>query len=71
MLPVPRCYGCQDCSTYPTNDCYFTKLQLFTGSEQVKVDWVANPKPAQDRKCNENVNIEDQSTVTIIFNDQN
>lgn len=66
-----ECYGCQNCATYPTNNCEFTKLQLFTDGEPVKVDWKANPFPSQDRKCNEEVDIIDPATVTVIFNSNN
>ena len=45
-----RCYGCQDCSTYPTQPSYFTDLQLFiTKDTPAHINWVPNQFPAKDR----------------------
>jgi len=66
-----ECYGCQDCSTYPTQPSYFTDLQLFiTKDTPAHINWVPNQFPAKDRKCHEGVDIVNDATVTIEFNTQ-
>jgi len=62
-----ECYGCQDCSTYPTQPSKFTKMSITQGGKPVAVEWEANPKPAQDRKCHESIQIISGAEVTIGF----
>lgn len=62
-----ECYGCQDCSTYPQKPSKFTKMSITQGGSDVDIEWKANPKPAQDRKCHESIDIISGQEVTIGF----
>jgi len=63
-----ECYGCRDCSTYPKAPVNFTDMTLTTGNGPVRsFAWEKNPKPQPDQKCNENVHIQDQTSVLYTF----
>lgn len=62
-----ECYGCQDCSTYPSNPTYFTHLALTCGGKPCPPSWRANPDMDPVKKCHEGLSIQDPATVTITF----
>ena len=64
-----ECYGCSSCSTYPQQPVEFSNLQLFKGAKDVtsEVQWLANPKPQKDQKCNEATSVTGPDHVSISF----
>jgi len=63
-----ECYGCVDCSTYPSkNPSVFTNLALTKNSAPVVADWKINPKPNPTRFCTETITVQSPTGVTITF----
>jgi len=65
-----ECYGCQGCSTYPTQPITFTDNKLYQAGKQVTVpgsSWEINPKPAKTLKCHEKTSVADNGDTTIAF----
>jgi len=62
-----ECYGCTDCSTYPTQPCAFSGLQLSLAGRNIAPQWKLNPKPNPDHKCAEDIKIISQQRQNIVF----
>lgn len=63
-----ECYGCTDCTTYPpTLPSIFTDLKLLSNDAPIQPDWIVNPKKSPELKCHENAIVNNDGTVTIVF----
>lgn len=65
-----ECYGCDGCSTYPTQSITFTENKLYQGGKLLPVPgsmWEINPKPAQKLMCHEKTTVADNGDTTISF----
>jgi len=65
-----ECYGCDGCSTYPTQPITFTENKLYQGGKLLPVPgsmWEINPKPAQKLMCHERTTVADNGDTTISF----
>jgi hypothetical protein len=67
MYNTLECYGCVDCTTYPTEPIRFYDIQLFAGSKKVTANWKVTPKPPQQKFCTELAVVDDAKTVHINF----
>jgi len=62
-----ECYGCAGgCSYEPTNDCYFTQLQLF-GQRGAPITPTWTPYNSPNDACSETATVVNSQTVTISF----
>jgi len=62
-----ECYGCGDCSLYPTTPSLFTGLAITSRGRTVTPKWRVNPKPSPNHYCNEMISVNDPTSVTISF----
>lgn len=62
-----ECYGCVDCTTYPTLPSKFTNLVLQSNGAEVEPTWLLNPKPNKSLKCHETIDIISEESQNIIF----
>jgi len=58
-------YGVEGCSYEPTQPCVFTKLQLFSGGQQITPQWTPYSSPNQ--LCNERAQVGGPDSVTLLF----
>jgi hypothetical protein len=63
-----ECYGCQDCTTYPDNPIFFTKLQISLKGQTLTPSW--QPSTSPNTLCHEQAVVTDPQTVTIYFQQQ-
>jgi len=64
-----ECYGCIDCTTYPSNSpCKFSKLNLMTGTKSIVPQWLVNPQPNPNHFCQEHTTVVSPTNVVISFN---
>lgn len=63
-----ECYGCVDCSTYPTAPSYF-KSMAFASDDGSKTapSWVVNPQPDPNQFCHEGTVIVNATDAYIYF----
>jgi hypothetical protein len=63
-----ECYGCNGCSTYPTQPSAFTAM-TFTDENfgPIAANWTANPQPDPKLQCHEKTDIISPAAVTFSF----
>jgi hypothetical protein len=67
---VLECYGCDGCSTYPTEPINFSENKLYQEGRLIDVPgsaWALNPKPAEKEMCPENTIGAMDGDTTISF----
>jgi len=62
-----ECYGCVDCTTYPSQPVQFSELALYAGGKQLDPKWILNPKPNPDLKCHETIKNIKEASQEITF----
>jgi hypothetical protein len=63
-----ECYGCNGCSTYPTQPSYFTGMTFTDENAQpIAANWTANPQPNPKLQCHETTSIVSPGAVTFSF----
>jgi len=58
-------YGVDDCTYEPTNNCVFTKLQLFSQGKNIPANWIPYKTPTP--LCNEKATVNSPNEVSISF----
>jgi hypothetical protein len=62
-----ECYGCNGCSTYPTQPEHFTKLAIYQGKNLMTPVWAVNPQPSKNMQCAEKPVVMDPATIDMDF----
>lgn len=62
-----ECYGCQDCTTYPTQPISFYDIKLYAGSKLITPQWKVTPKPPEQKFCTEQAVVDSATKVHINF----